>query len=412
MSRMRISLKVVRLAAAMSLLTAATAFAQNPKNLIVNGSFETPLADHPWMPAGWDTSRAGTETVFFGRDAFSAHSGSFGISVANASALYPFAHNWSQTLLATPDMWGKDLVFSVWTRNNGVDGRAYVLLQAYRDTVSKMARIWKIDREDAGMRLRMPGVADPLLDLAWDRMVFHEFESDWVRREVRVHVAPTTNMVYMRLGLIGTGQVIFDDASLMLVDAAPRPTPAPMTNLLQDPGFEQGAWEWELSMPPYPSMHAELDSAVVHGGRVSMRFSGAYGMIAGRAGVSQSLDGRGFAGKRLRMTGWMRAESLKTSASVKLFCHTTTGMLQETSSRTVSGTTDWAPVTVEMDIPPDTYEVWAWMMYAAPIPGRIWFDDAELVVLGPATGKPTPVQPPVPELTSPPAKTSRSSRGS
>jgi len=277
-----------------------------------------------------------------------------------------------------------------------------------------MARIWNIDRDDAGMRLRMPALADPIMDLGWDRQVFTDFETGWVRREVRVHVPPTTNMVYMRMGLIGTGQVIFDDASLMLVDAAPRPEPAIMTNLLLDPGFEQGALEWELSMPPYRSMRAELDSTVVHGGRVSVKFSGAYGMVAGRTGVSQSLDGRAFAGKRLRMSGWMRAESLKTSASVKLFCHTASGMMQETSARTVSGSTEWAHVIVEMDVPTDTYEVWAWMTYMAPIPGRVWFDDAELVVLGPATGKPTPIQPPVPERTvaPPPPKSSRSSRGS
>jgi hypothetical protein len=350
--------------------------------------------------------------VFFGRDGFSAHGGKYGVNVANASSLYPFANNWSQTIFVTPDMWGKDLVLSVWTRNNGVDGRAYILLQAYRDTVSKMARVWKVDREVAGRRLMMAGTGDPLLDLAWDRQVFPDFESDWARREVRVHVARTTNMAYVRMGLIGTGQVVFDDASLTLVESAPKTDPPLMTNLLADPGFENGAWDWELSLPPYRSMHYELDSTVVHGGRKSIRFSGSYGMVSGRTGASQSLDGRGFGGKRLRLTAWMRSESLQTAASVKLFCHTTTGMVQETSTRTVSGTTDWAPVMLEMDVPENTCEIWAWMTYMAPIPGRVWFDDAELVVLGPATGKPTPIQTQVPERAPPPLKSPRSARGS
>jgi len=277
--------------------------------------------------------------------------------------------------------------------------------------VSKMARVWNVDRETAGRRLMMAGMADPLLDLAWKRAVFHDFETDWVRREVRVHVAPSSNMAYVRMGLLGTGQVIFDDASLTLVDATPKPEPPLMTNLLADPGFENGAWDWELSLPPYRSMHYELDSTVVHGGKKSIRFSGSFGMVSGRTGASQSLDARGFGGKRLRFNAWMRSESLVTSATVKVFCHTTTGLVQEASTRAVSGTTDWAPVMLEIDVPENTTEIWAWMTYMAPNPGRVWFDDAELVVLGPATGKPTPIQSPVPER-APPPKSSRSTRGS
>jgi hypothetical protein len=291
-----------------------------------------------------------------------------------------------------------------------VDGRAYALLQAYRDTVSKMAREWKVEREVAGRRLLMLATADPLLDLAWNRQVFTDFETEWVRRESRVHLWPTTNMAYVRLGLIGTGQVIFDDASLTLVDATPKAEPPLMINLLADPGFENGAADWELSLPPYRSMKCDLDSTDVHGGRKSLRFSGAYGMVSGRTGASQPLDARGLAGKRLRLTAWMRAESLQTSANTKLYCHTLTGMVQEASARSISGTTDWAPVMLEMDVPENTCEIWASVTYTAPIPGRVWFDDVELLVLGPATGKPTPIQPPVPER-EPPRK-SRSARGS
>src|SRR6185295_18646470 len=99
-------------------------------------------------PAGWDTSRADLQTVFFGRDTFAVHGGRYAISVASASALYPMAHNWSQMLIVDPQWWGKDLVFSIWTRSMGVEGRAYIKLDAYQDTLSKMARIWKVSRDD------------------------------------------------------------------------------------------------------------------------------------------------------------------------------------------------------------------------------------------------------------------------
>ena len=81
--------------------------------------------------------------------------------MANMSAAFPMAHNWSQTLLVTPDMWGKTAVFKAWTRSNGLEGRAYVLVQAYSDTATKMGRIWGVDHDEALRRLKALGPATP-----------------------------------------------------------------------------------------------------------------------------------------------------------------------------------------------------------------------------------------------------------
>ena len=42
-------------------------------------------------------------------------------------------------------------------------------------------------------------------------------------------------------------------------------------------------------------------------------------------------------------------------------------------------------------MPDDTYATWAWIEYTAPVPGRAYFDDMSLEVIGPATGEPTPL---------------------
>ena len=141
---------------------AGAAHSQN-RNLLGNPGFEDALGDHAWMPAAWDTSRGNTEMVFFGRDAFSARTGKFGLSVANASVTAPLWHNWSQTLYVTPDMWGKDLVFTVWSKSNGIDGRGYNSVQACRDTVGKMSLFWKIRSAVAanGLSVANVGPATP-----------------------------------------------------------------------------------------------------------------------------------------------------------------------------------------------------------------------------------------------------------
>jgi hypothetical protein len=412
-------------ACALAVLAARDARADG-KNLLLNPGFEDKVPGHPWMATAWDTSASGLETVFFGRDEFSAHSGKYGVSVASASAMFPFAYNWNQSILVTPDMWGKDAVLSVWTKSNGLEGRGYVLMQAYRDTVGKMSMLWNVDRIASEAKLGMRGVNDPILDLAWQRASFCDFETGWVKRDLRVYVAPSVNMITVRAGLIGTGQVMVDDASLTLEPAAPATVPPLNTNLLGDPDFEGDRMPWEVSLPIFPSLHADRDSTIVRSGKYSIRFSGSGGMVSGRTGVAQVFVNRALSGHRVRLTAQVRTDSLLSSVvDLKIFSHTLDGAAQETSTLPISGTTDWINVIVETDIPKDTYEVWAWLMYMGPAPGRVYFDDASFMVLGPATGQPTPVQsldllkpPPPPKSTksskvaskSPPAKKSGASK--
>jgi len=351
--------------------SASTARAQS-RNLLVNPGFEDGSKGSSWMPAGWDTSRANLPTVLFTRDQFNVHGGKYAVSVASASGLYYMAHNWSQTVLVGPEAWNKDAVFSVWTRSSGVEGRAYVVLQAYRDTISKMAKVWGMDRLDAGQKLGINAIDDPLVDLGWKRAFFPEPETDWVRREVRVFVPPSVSVLFVRCGVIGTGQLVIDDASLTLEPAQPAPEIAPHANLLVDPGFEGDDGAWEYSLPPYPTMKAERDTTIAHSGKASLNLTcgGDVGIIQAQSGVCQVVCNR----------------TLQGSAYVKVYCHSLKGVDQMGSVAPLSGTTPWSPMTAEMDLPADTYEVWVWFAFNGPAVGRVQVDDASLEVVGPAQG--------------------------
>jgi hypothetical protein len=364
-------------------------------NLLLNPGFEAGRPGHPWMPAGWDTSQTPLPTVFFGRDTFLVHGGHYAVNVANLSTTYPMWHHWNQLVLVEPPMWGRDLVFSVWTRSNGLDGRAYIMMQAYRDTIGKMAKIWDLERDTAGKRLDIHKVDDALISFGWKREYFSEPETGWVRREVRVFVAPSTNIVYLRMGLFGTGQVVFDDASLTLAPARPVVQAPQRENLFVDPGFEGDGNGWEYAMPAYEAMKVERDTTVAHTGRASVRAEGGLtGMVETRAGVCQVFPGRELAGKRVRVSGFIKTDSLQGNAYVKIYCHTLRGMQQSEGSAAVGLTTDWTETSAEMDIPRDTYEVWAWLLYNAPVYGKVYFDDGRFEVIGPATASAEPAPPP------------------
>ena len=365
------------------------------KNLLTNPGFEERLPGHPWMPAGWDTSVSGLATAFFGCDTFLVHSGKFAANVANVSTVLPMAYNWSQTVPVGKEAWGKDLLFTVWTRSNGVDGRAYCLLQAYRDTISRKAFDWKVPRDVAAKRLGIHEVDDPIVDFGWKRLVFTDPETDWVKRELRVWCAPGTNMIFVRCGLMGTGQLIIDDASLTLENPLPPPALKPHENLLADPGFE-GTWggAWEIAVPPYAGLFITPDSTQAHTGRKSAFFefipqpNMPGSPVVTRVGVCQVVTNRDLGGKRVRLSAWCKVDSLRSVAYLKIFAHGLYGVIQGIASDQLSDTQPWKLTTQELDLPPDTYQVWAWCQYDAPAKGEVHFDDVSLEVVGNATPSP------------------------
>lgn len=364
-----------------------------PRNLLGNPGFERGFPAHDWMPAVWDTSLAEIPTVFFGRDSLFAHGGKYAVNIANTSTIFPMAHNWSQTILVSRDMWGKVARFSVYTKSNGLQGRAYVMVQAYRDTASKMARIWGVDRDESRRRLNIKRVDDPSIDLGWKRLAFTDAQTDWVKREVAVYVPVGVNVLFVRCGLFGTGQVLFDDASLTM-EAAPAVTAAPKGNLFADPGFESGGLAWEWVCPPFEGARVELDSTVAHTGRYSIRVDNMNdGVASTRSGVTQSLPARNLAGKRVRLSGWFKADSLVGTAYLEVFAHSAMGPKRSPVYDMLGNTFDWTRLQIEYDVPAGSLTVWPWLYIPAPFRGTVWIDDAEFEVIGPAQAPKPPGAP-------------------
>jgi hypothetical protein len=360
-----------------------SASAATAPNLLPNPGFERPLPGHDWMPAAWDTSDAGATTAFFGRDTLLKHSGHYSVSLANTSTVFSLGHNWNMPVLVGRTAWDRTATFSVWTFSAGQEGRAFILLQAYSDTVSKLARLWGVPRDEARRRFGVAPINDPLQNYGWKRLQFEGGEEGWVRREVQVYVPSGTNVLFVRCGLFGTGQVAFDDASLTLGPAGPPPSAPVGQNLLLDPGFEQGALQWEWATTPFEGARIDCDTTVAHTGRRSMRCSEmSRAIVSMRAGMCAGLPGRLLAGKRVRLSAWFRGDSIGADCYTQVAWDGAAGTGTSGASPPLHGTFDWSRTYVDVDVPAEAKMVWAWLQFSAPAAGRVWIDDASLEVLG------------------------------
>jgi hypothetical protein len=231
---------------------------------------------------------------------------------------------------------------------------------------------------------------DPLYDLGWKRLAFEEPETGWVRREVRVFVPPLTNVLFVRAGLTGTGQIMLDDATLTFEPARPAP-PVPLhTNLLTDSSFENDGLAWEFSLPPYRNMIGRIDTTTAHTGRKSVLFTGGEnGWVSAHAGMCYALPNRNLRGKHIKLSGWFKVDSLRSNTYTKFYFSTLHGVEQMTTKDQFSGTKPWSEATLEADVPDDCYEVWVWWVFNAPAPGAVHIDDCTVEVTGNAPSRRT-----------------------
>jgi hypothetical protein len=361
------------------LLAVPPAHAADAENLLRNASAE---AGTLVSPTGWDTTLSDLPTVRFAWDAETAHGGGRSLYVLNTSDVIPLWHNWSQTLLGVNELGGKELTLRAWVKTGTVTGKAYLLLQAYRDTVLLEAAKAGMPRLQKRQEMNIKPVDDPQLELGWSRKQISGDHPEWTPLEVRLYIPPSTNVVIVRGGLLGIGEAWFDDFSLTPGPARPeRPFPLGK-NLLADPGFEGNLDEWDFSMPPVEGLRIRADAVAHSGLQACLIESQRRWRMEMWSHVFQVFNTRTLSGKRVRLSGWYKAQDLKnTFACFSVYATGMYGTFHPVVSNAWSGTSDWTFATYEIDIPANTYTVWVRAVLNTGA-GKVWFDDLKFEVLG------------------------------
>ncbi|HVF99808.1 MAG TPA: hypothetical protein VND68_08210, partial [Chloroflexia bacterium] len=251
-------------------------------------------------------------------------------------------------------------------------------------------------QEVAGLWLQLDSGADrvPVFDGARNRPV--EGTTGWQKYSLTAEVPQDATHMPLGLLLYGEGQVWIAGARIELLsqDApvliASRGIPA-----IYNPGFEQGmfGWRWTHTSGSTTS-EATIDKGEARSGDASVRLKSDTTQAGDRVILMQTIRAGGYAGKKVRVSAYLKTQDLSESAVLWLNARAAqdsgsqaTLAIDNMSDRPVRGTTDWQRYDLVLDVPRKATH----LDVGAILGGRgvVWVDDFEIEEVGadvPSTG--------------------------
>jgi hypothetical protein len=147
-------------------------------------------------------------------------------------------------------------------------------------------------------------------------------------------------------------------------------------------GFEDGTSHWNLVGDRLEDYQIGTDGSMVHSGAASGHIQSTAGKAAGLGVLLQTFAAAQYRGQRLRMSAYVKTDSVSKGAGVLMRVDGANRMLaiSNMQDRPVKGTTDWTKYDVVLDIPEDSVDIafGPWIQET----GRISFDDFQFEVVG------------------------------
>jgi hypothetical protein len=253
-----------------------------------------------------------------------------------------------------------------------------------------MRAMVKADAVDnwAGLWLRVDG--GPKQTLSFDNMQRRPITGtrDWQTYEIVLDVPQESTLLAFGILLAGKGRVWLNDVTFDTVGQDVATTdlmtlPSQMQNL----GFESGMAGWFLAGSQPQNYRTSDDTAVKHGGSASGHLQSTRGPFGGFGTLMQNVKADAFRGTRVRMSGWVRADSVADSAGLWMRVDgPDTRKTQHSLSfdnmenRPIKGTSDWTRYEIVLDVPPESVEIAFGILLADT--GEVWLDDVQFVKVG------------------------------
>ncbi len=141
---------------------------------------------------------------------------------------------------------------------------------------------------------------------------------------------------------------------------------------------------WWLSGSNPADYIAGIDHTQAHSGAQSASIRNGADEPEGFATLMQFVSAINYAGKRIRLSGFVKTENVQLWASLWLSVYGTEGRLNVSfdnmCDRTITGTTDWKKYDIVLDVPQDSTK----LGFGAILKGigQLWFDDLSFEEVG------------------------------
>jgi hypothetical protein len=134
-----------------------------------------------------------------------------------------------------------------------------------------------------------------------------------------------------------------------------------------------------------------VDHKVVHGGKSSAHLKSIVAQTTGFGTLMQTFKAEAFRGKRLRMSGYVRAQEVADWAGLWLRVDGPKGQPQafdNMQQRPIKGSSEWQKYQIVLDVPEDANEIAFGILLTGQ--GEVWLDDLNFETVGkdvPTTGE-------------------------
>lgn len=208
-----------------------------------------------------------------------------------------------------------------------------------------------------------------------------EGTSDWTRYELVINVPKDAISIYPSFSMQGQGKVWLDGIQFETVDTSVPLTGTRITPPPQQPqnlDFEHGLEAWDLVGSHPQDYKSGIDRTTTFHTAPSAYLKAAVAEPRGFAILQQSMNTFEYQGKRVRLSGKMKASDVEQKASLYLHMVGFNG-ISDGMEQTIQGTTDWS----HYDIILTMLEKIAWAELGLRLHGKgqVWLTDVQLEVV-------------------------------
>jgi hypothetical protein len=235
----------------------------------------------------------------------------------------------------------------------------------------------------AGLWMRVDGPEKAML--AFDNMGKRPIKgtTDWTRHDLVLDVAPTARNLAFGLLLSGPGQAWLNDLRLEVVDSTVAVTDTAGDSGPSMPaGLSAEAWFMAGSHPA--DYQTNLDPAVLRDGKPTHLLASKGEKPQGFGTLMQMFKGQAYLGKRVRLSAWVKSDSVADWAGVWMRVDAANGKptaFDNMQKRAIKGTSDWTRCDVVMDVSPDSAGIALGILLSGQ--GKVWMTEPLLEIVGP-----------------------------